>query len=67
VAPAPEPAAAEPEPVAAEPEPEPVAVEGETNGSERHEPLGVSAPASTTLTDGVYDEIRRLRSKVSER
>jgi hypothetical protein len=29
--------------------------------------LGVSAPASTTLTDGVYDEIRRLRSKVSDR
>jgi hypothetical protein len=27
---------------------------------------GVSADASTTLTDGVYDEIRRLRSKVSE-
>ncbi|MEE8407849.1 MAG: DUF4388 domain-containing protein [Acidimicrobiia bacterium] len=26
---------------------------------------GVSAPASTTLTDGVYDEIRRLRSKVA--
>lgn len=29
--------------------------------------VGVSAPASTTLTDGVYDEIRRLRSKVSDR
>lgn len=28
---------------------------------------GVSAPASTTLTDGVYDEIRRLRSKVAEK
>jgi hypothetical protein len=28
---------------------------------------GVSAPASTTLTDGVYDEIRRLRSKVAKR
>jgi hypothetical protein len=28
---------------------------------------GVSAPASTTLTDGVYDEIRRLRSKVHEK
>ncbi|HIE21473.1 MAG TPA: DUF4388 domain-containing protein [Acidimicrobiia bacterium] len=27
---------------------------------------GVSAPPSTTLTDGVYDEIRRLRSKVAE-
>jgi hypothetical protein len=35
---------------------------------EEHEPmLGVSAPASTTLTDGVYDEIRRLRSKVADR
>ena len=28
---------------------------------------GVAAPASTTLTDGVYDEIRRLRSKVSDK
>lgn len=28
---------------------------------------GVSAPASTTLTDGVYDEIRRLRSKAAEK
>lgn len=28
---------------------------------------GVSAPASTTLTDGVYDEIRRLRSKVAKK
>ena len=27
---------------------------------------GVSAPPSTTLTDGVYDEIRRLRSKVAD-
>ena len=27
---------------------------------------GVAAHASTTLTDGVYDEIRRLRSKVSD-
>jgi hypothetical protein len=26
---------------------------------------GVAAPASTTLTDGVYDEIRRLRSRVA--
>jgi hypothetical protein len=35
---------------------------------ERSEILrGVSAPASTTLTDGVYDEIRRLRSKVADR
>jgi hypothetical protein len=29
--------------------------------------LGVSADASTTLTDGVYDEIRRLRSKAAEK
>lgn len=28
---------------------------------------GVAAPASTTLTDGVYDEIRRLRSRVADR
>ncbi len=28
---------------------------------------GISAPASTMLTDGVYDEIRRLRSKVSDK
>ena len=28
---------------------------------------GVSAPASTTLTDGVYAEIRRLRSKVADK
>ena len=64
-APEPEPVAAEPaaaEPAAAvaaaaEPAPEP----------DRHQTLGVSAPASTTLTDGVYDEIRRLRSKVAER
>jgi hypothetical protein len=35
---------------------------------EVHEEVrGVSAPASTTLTDGVYDEIRRLRSKVAEK
>jgi hypothetical protein len=28
---------------------------------------GVAADASTTLTDGVYDEIRRLRSKVADK
>ena len=42
-----------------EPEPEP-----------KSEPAvikGVSAPASTTLTDGVYDEIRRLRSKAADK
>ena len=46
----------EPEPdPAPEPAPEPAGVRG------------VSAPASTTLTDGVYDEIRRLRGKVSDK
>ncbi|MGD2042904.1 MAG: DUF4388 domain-containing protein [Acidimicrobiia bacterium] len=63
--PKPEPAA---EPVAAE-EPEPVPAVDEAD-VEAPLPLpgvrGVSAPASTTLTDGVYDEIRRLRSKVSD-
>lgn len=79
-APAAEEPAPEPEPV---PEPvapaatleseEPEKVEVSTGGidvvteSDRHEARGVSAPASTTLTDGVYDEIRRLRSKVAER
>ena len=36
----------------------------------KREPIavrGVSADASTTLTDGVYDEIRRLRSKAAEK
>lgn len=47
----------------AEPEPEPeVEVEPEPEGVK-----GVAAPASTTLTDGVYDEIRRLRSKVADK
>lgn len=32
-----------------------------------HQLRGVSAPASTTLTDGVYDEIRRLRSRVGDK
>ncbi len=31
-----------------------------------HNAKGVSAPASTTLTDSVYDEIRRLRSRVTD-
>ena len=46
-------------------EPEPVAA------SEKRriqtELKGVAAPASTTLTDGVYDEIRRLRSRVGDK
>ena len=41
-----------------EPEPEPIRAAIEVRG--------VAAHASTTLTDGVYDEIRRLRSKVSD-
>jgi hypothetical protein len=39
----------------------------DTDEKEPAEVQGVSAPASTTLTDGVYDEIRRLRSKVAEK
>jgi len=39
----------------------------ESIGTESVAIRGVSAPASTTLTDGVYDEIRRLRSKVAEK
>ena len=64
---APEPAP-EPEPVAtapaaaAEPAPEPTPEPDPEPTGVR----GVAAPASTTLTDGVYDEIRRLRSKVAE-
>ncbi|MDX1467717.1 MAG: DUF4388 domain-containing protein [Acidimicrobiia bacterium] len=66
-----EPAAAadEPAPAAAEPPsarprriPQPPAADSED--SENAD--GVAAPASTMLTDGVYDEIRRLRSKVGE-
>lgn len=55
----------QPEPVAAAPEPE---AEPEPVPPPQHAGVrGVSAPASTTLTDGVYDEIRRLRSKVAEK
>jgi hypothetical protein len=61
----PEPAVqAESEPVA-EPAPDPVA-KTEPEVGVPSGVRGVSAPASTTLTDGVYDEIRRLRSKVSD-
>jgi hypothetical protein len=53
------------EPEATEPEPVPVAA---SKPSRAHVELkGVSAPASTTLTDGVYDEIRRLRSRVGDK
>lgn len=55
----------------AEPEPESEVTEQPGPESVKQpEPAGVrgvSAPASTTLTDGVYDEIRRLRSKASEK
>lgn len=66
--------------VEAEPEVEtevavaPAAAEPAAPEPEKEEPvpahagiLGVSAPANTTLTDGVYDEIRRLRSRVNEK
>ena len=52
-----------------EPEPLP-AEEDEAEPEPTTEPAvikGVSAPASTTLTDGVYDEIRRLRSKAADK
>jgi hypothetical protein len=53
------------DPVAAEPEPVSVATPEKTRA--HTELKGVSAPASTTLTDGVYDEIRRLRSRVGDK
>jgi hypothetical protein len=68
-----EPAADEPvEQVEAEPdpeaelEPEPVAVASKPERVPA-DLKGVAAPASTTLTDGVYDEIRRLRSRVGDK
>ncbi|MEX1134778.1 MAG: DUF4388 domain-containing protein [Acidimicrobiia bacterium] len=53
-------------------EPEPVrmskAAEARSHSAQVSvEVKGVSAPASTTLTDGVYDEIRRLRSRVADK
>ena len=48
-------------------EPEPIAVVVAKQGREPSDLKGVAAPASTTLTDGVYDEIRRLRSRVGEK
>ena len=53
-----------------ESEPAPAAAVPETPAiidANDEEVKGVSAPASTTLTDGVYDEIRRLRSKVADK
>ena len=64
----PEDAASEPEDEASEPEDEasePEDASPEPGVRETADVLGVSAPASTILTDGVYDEIRRLRSKVA--
>ena len=48
-------------------EPEPVPVASSKPSRAHVELKGVSAPASTTLTDGVYDEIRRLRSRVGDK
>jgi len=48
-------------------EPEPVSVSASKPSRAHVELKGVSAPASTTLTDGVYDEIRRLRSRVGDK
>ena len=48
-------------------EPDPVAVATADKNRPLSELKGVSAPASTTLTDGVYDEIRRLRSRVGDK
>ncbi|MET0695966.1 MAG: hypothetical protein ABWZ58_00950 [Acidimicrobiia bacterium] len=47
--------------------PEPVSVAASKPSRAHVELKGVSAPASTTLTDGVYDEIRRLRSRVGDK
>lgn len=48
-------------------EKEPISLSSAKSGRIPSELKGVSAPASTTLTDGVYDEIRRLRSRVGEK
>lgn len=50
-----------------EPEPEPRPDPAPGRVREPANLRGVSADASTTLTDGVYDEIRRLRSKVADK
>ena len=59
-----------PEPVGAPPDDENSEVEtGETEpgGRKQTEVTGVAAPASTILTEGVYDEIRRLRNRVASK
>ena len=48
-------------------ETEPIPVAASKPSRAHVELKGVSAPASTTLTDGVYDEIRRLRSRVGDK
>ena len=53
--------------VEVEPEAEPVVVATPRPDRVQADMKGVSAPANTTLTDGVYDEIRRLRSRVGEK
>ena len=51
-----------------EPDPEePVVVVAARRDRVQADMKGLSAPANTTLTDGVYDEIRRLRSRVGEK
>jgi hypothetical protein len=64
---------AEPAAVELQGEPEPVVAAKaapaahKAEHKDNAEVVGVAAPASTTLTDGVYDEIRRLRSRVADR
>jgi hypothetical protein len=64
------------EPQVSEPIDEPIVVDVEEPEQEKRvdkpervpsDLKGVAAPASTTLTDGVYDEIRRLRSRVGDK
>lgn len=56
-----------PSPARAEPVAPVIEIDTSDAPVERVPARGVSAPASTTLTDGVYDEIRRLRSKVNDK
>jgi hypothetical protein len=59
---------ADPEPgEETEPASEPVVIAAPQKTRPQAELKGVAAPASTTLTDGVYDEIRRLRSRVGDK
>ena len=59
-----------PEPVSDAPDnknPEFEASETEGRGRKHAEVTGVAAPASTILTEGVYEEIRRLRNRVASK